>query len=198
MKPLILHVPRATVATQMDGCWFHSRQKKCGYPRKKTVHQTDMWLLSYKPRKSVTAHTKFSPLSSTRQAGARPLVTKSLTDNWRWDKGYKKWKSTRSFIYSSNPWIWKLTSTTFVIPTTAMQFNSYVCLFNFIWSTYEGWETFDHKIWTYQVHTLSPYIRNLILTPQHEVSGRCFGHPDLKRPVVLGINYVNFVNIALW
>ena len=47
-------MPRATVAAQVDGCWLHSRQKECGYPRKKTVRQTDMWLLRYKPRKSVT------------------------------------------------------------------------------------------------------------------------------------------------
>ena len=66
-------MPRATVTTQVDRCWFSSWQKECSYPRKKTVRQTDMWLLSYKPRKSVTTAGRsynFSPLFSNRQAGA--------------------------------------------------------------------------------------------------------------------------------
>ena len=60
------HFARATVATQMDW-WFHSQQKECGYPPKEN-RQTDIWLLRYKPHKSVTAagrpvaHTDFSLL----------------------------------------------------------------------------------------------------------------------------------------
>ena len=82
------HFARATcrVATRMDGCWFHSRQKECGHPRKKTVGLADVRLLRYKPRKSVTisgrpvAHTNFSPLFSTRQAGA-PAPTRNQDVN---------------------------------------------------------------------------------------------------------------------
>ena len=44
------------------------------------------------------------------------------------------------------------------MPTTATQFNIYVCLFDFLWSTYGGRETFDNKIQTYQaLHFESVY-----------------------------------------
>ena len=33
--------------------------------------------------------------------------------------------------------------------------------------------------------------------PQQEVIGRCFDHRYLKQPVVLGINYVNYLDLAI-
>ena len=35
-------------------------------------------------------------------------------------------------------------------------FSSYVCLFDFLRSTYEGRKTFDNKIWTYQALHVGP------------------------------------------
>ena len=43
-----------------------------------------------------------------------------------------------------------------VMPTTATHFNSYVCLFELFWSSYEGRETFDNKIWTFQALHVEP------------------------------------------
>ena len=40
--------------------------------------------------------------------------------------------------------------------------------------------SFDNKIWTMKPaghYQLSHTFRNLLLTLQHEVGGRCFGHP---------------------
>ena len=81
---------RATVVTQMDGCWFHSRQKECSYPSKKTVCQSDPWWQRYKLVKCVTgsgrvepcraAHTQFCQLftKEIRSALRAPLVITSL------------------------------------------------------------------------------------------------------------------------
>ena len=49
------------VLTQMDGCWFHSRQKRCSYPSKKTVYQSDPWLRRYKLVKGVMGSSRVVP-----------------------------------------------------------------------------------------------------------------------------------------
>ena len=69
-------MPRATFNTHIGRERFYTRQKECSYPGKKTVRQADVWLLGYKPRKSVTtadrpaAYTELSPLFSKGQVGA--------------------------------------------------------------------------------------------------------------------------------
>ena len=55
-------MPRATINTHIGRDRFYTRQKECGYPGNKTVRQTDMWLLRYKPRKSVTTAGRSYPL----------------------------------------------------------------------------------------------------------------------------------------
>ena len=55
-----LHAARDAVTAQMDGCWFHSRQKGCGYPSK-SVCQLDPWLQRYKLVKSVTGSGRVGP-----------------------------------------------------------------------------------------------------------------------------------------
>ena len=83
------HLLRTTVATQMNGFWFHSRHKGCSYPSKKTVCQSDPWLQRYKLAKSVTgscraAHTQFCPLltKKLRSALRAPLVIKVTECVW--------------------------------------------------------------------------------------------------------------------
>ena len=67
-------MPRATFNTHIGRDRFYTRQEEYGYPGKKTVGQTDMWLLRYKPSKSVTTASRPLILTflcySQRQAGA--------------------------------------------------------------------------------------------------------------------------------
>ena len=78
-----LHVPRATFNKQIGRGRFYSRQKECGYPRKKTAYQPDMSLLGHKPLKSLATTNRSYWLFSVvfKETSGRVSARLSLWNN---------------------------------------------------------------------------------------------------------------------